>query len=141
MRLGSILGGGIRAALPAAAFAGAPSTIHALVTDGDPLEASLAAGSLFLPEEHRTSRLLVAAGAAHLSISLGWGVVLATVLPRTRPIAEGIVVGLAIAALDLGLIGSRIPRIKALRVAPQVADHIAFGVVASLVLSRIGPRP
>jgi hypothetical protein len=35
----------------------------------------------------------------------------------------------AIAALDLGFIGRRLPAIRWLAIAPQVADHLAFGMV------------
>ena len=66
---------------------------------------------------------------AHAGISLGWGAVLGATLPRRHTIAAGAVAGLAIAALDLGLVGRRIPEIAALPLAPQVLDHLAFGAV------------
>jgi hypothetical protein len=47
----------------------------------------------------------------------------------------GVCAGAAIAALDLGLIGRRFARIRALPLAPQVADHLAFGAVVGVVLS------
>jgi hypothetical protein len=43
--------------------------------------------------------------------------------------------GLAIAALDLGVIGRRVPAIRRLPLAPQLADHALFGAVVG-VLSR-----
>lgn len=130
----------MRAAIPAALFSGIPSTAHAVLTRSDPLEASLAAGSILLPREQQTIPLLLAAIPVHLALSFGWSVVLAASLPRKRPIAEGIGAGLAIAALDLGVVGSHYPRVQALRLLPQVSDHLAFGVIASLALSRRGPR-
>jgi hypothetical protein len=45
------------------------------------------------------------------------------------------VAGLAIAALDLGLVGRHRPLIRALPLLPQVADHVAFGAVAGTVLA------
>jgi hypothetical protein len=51
--------------------------------------------------------------------------------------------GAAIAALDLGLLahgalGRRWPLIRALPIGPHVADHLAFGAVAGVVLARRG---
>ena len=74
-------------------------------------------------------------GVAHVLITLFWTGVLATVLPKRRPVAEGLVAGAAIAALDLGVVGRRFPDIGALDAGPQVLDHLAFGVVAAVVLS------
>lgn len=55
---------------------------------------------------------------------------------RKKPVAEGVVAGTLIAALDLGIVGPRFPRVRALDMPPQVADHIAFGIVVALVLAR-----
>ncbi|MEY2568381.1 MAG: hypothetical protein QOE35_2910 [Actinomycetota bacterium] len=72
---------------------------------------------------------------AHVLITLFWTAVLAVVLPKRHPVMEGAAAGAAIAALDLGVIGPRFPEIGALDAGPQVLDHVAFGVVASIVLS------
>lgn len=127
---------GLRAALPAAIFSGVPSTIYALLSQRDPLEAALAAGSIVLPHEQRRLRLLLAAVPVHLALSIGWAVVLVKTLPRRNLIREGALAGLAIAAIDLGVIGRPYPRIRALPLLPQIADHVAFGVIASVALSR-----
>jgi hypothetical protein len=66
----------MRAGLVAAALSGAPSTVHALATGRDPLEAALAAGSILLPRETRRLRLLAAAVPVHVAVSLGWAFVL-----------------------------------------------------------------
>jgi hypothetical protein len=124
----------IRAAAIAGVVSGAPSTVHALLSGGDPLEASLAAGTLLLPGETRRGRLILAAAAAHAGLCLGWTGILAVVLPRRRAIPAGAAAGLAIAGLDLGIVGRRFPRIRALPVVPQVADHVAFGVTVAAVL-------
>jgi hypothetical protein len=41
----------------------------------------------------------------------------------------GVLGGLAIAAVDLGVIGRRRPAIRALPLLPQLADHALFGAV------------
>ena len=119
----------------AAVLSGAPSTVHALLTGRSPLEASLAAGTLLLPREERAARLLAAAAVAHSGLSLGWAVVLAAILPRRRTAPAAVAAGLAIAALDLGVVGRRFPRIRALALAPQVLDHVAYGATVGAVLS------
>lgn len=68
-------------------------------------------------------------------ITVFWTGVLAAVLPKRRPVVEGLAAGAAIAALDLGVVGRRFPDIGALDAGPQVLDHLAFGVVAAVVLS------
>ena len=127
---------GVAAGAVAAVLSGAPSTLHALATGRDPLEASLAAGTLLLGRERRPARLLVAAAVAHVALSLGWAVVLAVVLPRRRTVAAAAAAGLAIAALDLGVVGRRYPRIRALPLVPQVLDHVAYAVTVGVVLQH-----
>ena len=133
------LGRTIRAGLAAAALSGAPSTIHAFSTGRDPLEATYAAGSLLLPDERRRTRLFAAAIPVHLTISLGWAVVLSAILPRRRTALAGAAAGLAIAAIDLGVVGRRFPRLRSLPMGPQIADHIAYGVIVAAVLERSEP--
>ena len=120
----------------AAVVSGAPSTAHALLTGDDPWAATLAAGSLLLPRETRRGRLVLAAAAAHGALSLGWAVVLDAALPRRHPLLTGALAGLGIAALDLGVIARRLPRIRALPLTPQIADHVAYGVVVAAVLAH-----
>ena len=120
----------------AAVVSGAPSTAYALVRGRDPLEATLAVGSILLPREPRRSPLLAAAVPVHVGVSLGWALALAAVLPRRRTALAGAAAGLAIAALDLGVLGRRFPRINALPLAPQLADHVAYGTTVGWVLSR-----
>jgi hypothetical protein len=134
--------------------AGLPSTAHALATRRSPIEATVAAGSLLLPDERRPVVLMAAALPVHATLSLGWAGVLAVTLPGTpsggpdgtwpgRPtgrrfatVAAGAVAGLAIAAVDLGVVGRRFPRIRALPLLPQVADHVAYGLAVGWVLAR-----
>ena len=120
----------------AAVLSGLPSTVYALAGPGDPLNPATAAGSLLLPRETRVGRLLLAAVPVHVGISLGWAIALARLLPERRTVLAGACAGLAIAGLDLGVVGRRVPRIRELAVAPQVADHLAFGVVVGAVVAR-----
>lgn len=139
LRVGAVAG--LLAGLPS----GLPSTVHALVTAGDPLRSTRAAGALLLGSDARSWRLVVAALPVHLTISGGWGMVLGASLPR-RPrsaaIVSGALAGLAIAALDLGTVGRRNRAVRALPLWPQVADHVAYGVLAAWLISRRpGPAP
>ena len=127
---------GVAAGAFAAVVSGAPSTLYALATGRDPLEATVAAGSLLLPRERRRGRLILAAAPVHGAISLGWALVLARIL-RARPsVVAGMGAGLAIALVDLGVLGRRFPRIRALPGPPQVADHLAYGATVAAVLRR-----
>jgi hypothetical protein len=124
----------LRAAAWAAALSGTPSTVHALATGRDPLAAVLAAGAIVLPGETSRVRLAAAAVPVHLALSLGWTLVLDRAGVRTA--RGGVLAGLAIAALDLGIAAHAFPRVRALPVGPQLADHAAFGVIAGRLLAR-----
>jgi hypothetical protein len=126
---------GLVAGAAAAVLSGAPSTLEALRSGGSPMEATLAAGTLLLPRERRPVRLALAAVPLHLTLSLGWALVLAALLPRGHTLAWGAAAGLGIAALDLGLVAPHYPRLRALRMGPQVVDHIAYGATVGAVLA------
>ena len=72
----------------------------------------------------------------HVTLSLGWALALAVALPEKRTTELGALAGLGIAALDLGAIGRRYPRIRALPLLPQIADHLAYGATAGAVIGR-----
>ncbi len=134
---------GLVAGSVGAVLGGVPSTVHALVSGTDPLEASLAAGSILLPHEDRPSRLLPAAFVAHGSISLFWALLLAATLPRhavSSGVASGAAAGLGIAALDLGVVGRRISRVRRLQTWPQLVDHVLYGAAVGGVLAFRGPH-
>jgi len=118
----------------AAVLSGAPSTVHAFVTGRDPLAATKAAGSILLPGATRSLPLLLAAVPVHLSLSLGWAVILERL--GARGAARGAAAGLAIAAFDLGVIGRHFPRVRALSLGPQLLDHLAYGAVVGAVLGQ-----
>ena|GEM_PF-4914446 len=136
---------GLAAGAVAGVLSGLPSTLHALGTGRDPLAAARAAGNLLLPADAGRAALLAAGALAHVVLSLGWGTVLAVAVRRTSlpPVPLGLAAGAAIAAVDLGLVargrpGRRLTLIRDLPLAPQVADHLAFGAVAGAVLARRG---
>jgi hypothetical protein len=115
-------------------LSGAPSTLHALATGRDPLGATVAAGSILLPGETRRGRLLAAAVPVHFALSLGWA--LALDRAGVRSARRGALAGLTIGVVDLSLAARVLPRIRALPVIPQLADHAAYGAVAGHVLGR-----
>ena len=129
---------GLRAGAVAGVLSGAPSTVHAVATGRSPFDALRAAGTLLVPGDRPPAALSAAGALAHGAISLGWGVVLAAVLPRRHSVGWGALAGLAIAGLDLGVLARRWPRIRALPTAPQVADHLAYGALVGAVVSRAG---
>jgi hypothetical protein len=124
----------VAAGLAGAAFSAVPSTAYSLIHGDDMLDGGRAAGAVLLPRERSTARLLAAGAVVHLAISLGWATVLAHTLPRGHEPAAGIAAGLAIAALDLGVIGRRIPAIRDLPQGRQWADHAAYGLAVGVVL-------
>ena len=133
---GSALADGIAAGAVAAVVSGAPSTAYAFAAGRDPLEATLAAGKLLRPHETKRARLVTAAVPVHLTLSLGWALVLSRVLPRRHSTAWGAAAGAAIAAVDLGVVGRRVPAIRALPTAPQVADHVLYGATVGWVMAK-----
>jgi hypothetical protein len=124
----------VKAALIGAAASGLPSTLVTLARRESLLDGARAAGAIVLPRETRTPVLLAAAVPVHLGLSLGWAVVIAR-LPRQGAIF-GALAGLVIAALDLGVIGRRIPAIRALPQGRQWADHVAFGLAVDWALAN-----
>src|SRR4051794_1113267 len=124
----------LAAGLVAAVVSGVPSTAWAVAHRRDVLTAARAAGTLVLPNERRTVPLLLTAVPVHAALSLGWAGALARILPRERELLSGAAAGLAIAALDLGIIGRRVGAIRALEQLPQWLDHVAYGLAVGAVL-------
>jgi hypothetical protein len=123
----------VAAGLAGAALSGVPSTVVTLARGEDLLDGIRAAGAIVLPRETRTPVLVAAAVPVHLALSLGWAAVLDAA--DAGPVS-GLALGLVIAALDLELIGRRIPAIRALPQARQWADHAAYGLVVGQWLRR-----
>lgn len=130
----------VAAALVAGTLSGVPSTVHALVTGRPLLAATRAAGNLVLPADAPAGRLVAAGAAVHAVLSFGWAAVLVRVLPRRHPLVWGAVAGATIAAVDLGTVGRRRRLLAALPVAPQVADHVVFGLLVGAVVARSAAR-
>ena len=124
----------LEAGLVAAVASGVPSTVWTLLEGEDVLDGARAAGAIVLPRERRTPVLIAAAVPVHLAVSLGWALLLGRLLPHRAEPLLGAAAGLAIAALDLGVIGRRIPAIRALPQGRQWADHLAYGVAVGAVL-------
>jgi hypothetical protein len=122
------------AGLAGAVVSGFPSTLWTLAEHDDPWAGARALGLIVLPNERRTLVLLAAGAPVHLALSLGWAAVLAAVLPARAEPAGGLAGGLAIAALDLGVMGRLFPTIRALPQGRQWADHAAFGLTVGVVL-------
>jgi hypothetical protein len=119
--------------LAAGAVAGVVSGIPSTALTRRPIQTTRAAGTLL------GAPTIPRGVAAHTAISLGWGVVLAACLPRRPSTLAGIGAGLAIAALDLGLVARRFPAMRALGAGPQVADHVAYGITVAWWLRRSQP--
>ena len=124
------------AAAVGATLSGLPSTVYAIAKGRPILEATEAAGSILLPEEASTARLVVSAAVVHTGLSTFWAGVIAGVLPERAPRTFGALLGLTIGVLDLVVVGRRWPRIRALPSLPQLADHVAFGALVGHVLAR-----
>jgi hypothetical protein len=124
----------ITAGLAGAALSGVPSTVITLAKGEDVLDGARAAGAILLPRATRTPVLLAAAVPVHLALSLGWAAAIAA-LPR-RNALTGLAAAMVIAAIDLELIGRRIPAIRALPQGRQWADHAAYGLTVGAVLGR-----
>jgi hypothetical protein len=96
---------------------------------------------VLFPGERRAAVLVPAAAALHSALSLGWAAVLAATLPDRRmtlPSAVGVAcaVGTGIAIIDLGILGRHYPRVVALPIFPQVADHMAYALGVCLTLRQ-----
>ena len=125
----------VKATAAGGALSGAPSTLLALARRDDVLGPSIAAGTLVPGRRDRPG--LLAGLAAHTAVSAVWAPLVAKAVGHRRhPVLAGAVAGLAIAALDLGIIAKRYPAVAALPQGPQWADHVAFGAVVGWVAAH-----
>src|SRR4030095_7942218 len=127
-------GDALAAGLISAATGGIPSTMWALLTGSDPLEATRAAGAMLVDSRSADPILFAAAGRVPLAISVFWAALLAGLLPRRRTVVCAVAAAAAIAVLDLRVIGRFFPEIHALTFGPQLADHLAWGTTVGAVL-------
>lgn len=117
-----------RAWLMATIFSGAPSTLWALFTGTDPLEATRAAGAMVVPIDTPLPALLAAAALVHLTVSTFWTFVFARWLPIRHTALWSIGASAGVALLDLRIIAPLLfPAVAALPFWPQFADHLMWG--------------
>jgi hypothetical protein len=129
----------MQATAAAALLSGAPSTLDALRRQRD-LRASVsyvrdatrAAGTLLPPGRPG----LLRGAIVHVGISFVCGEGLARTLPDAHAVLWGAGAGLVVGLINVGVIGRHYPAIRQLQLAPQLADHVAFGVVFALVVDR-----
>ncbi len=122
--------------LAATIFSGLPSTVYALVTGDDPLEATRAAGAMLIPAGSPLPQLLAAAAIAHSAVSFFWALILALTLPLRRTLLWAIAAAALIALLDLGVIAPRLfPEVARLAFWPQFADHLVWGACVGATLA------
>jgi hypothetical protein len=129
----------IEATAAAALLSGAPSTLDAFRRQRQlrpvvtyVLDATRAAGTVLPPGRPG----IVRGALVHLTISVVCGEALARTLPETHSARWGAAAGLAVGLINVGVIGRHYPAIKALALLPQLADHVAFGIVFALVADR-----
>lgn len=116
-------------------LSGLPSTAWALITGGDVLEPTRAAGSMLLPGETSSARLVAAATIVHPAVSALWSVILWRLLPRRAALEWALLAAVLIALLDLELIAPAFfPRVAALDFWPQLADHLMWGASFAVAL-------
>src|SRR3954468_3585216 len=117
-----------------AVLSGVPSTTVTVLRGESLVDGATAAGSILLPAERRTLPLVAAAVPVHLALSLGWAAVMSALLPRRATVPAAVAGALAIAALDLEVVGRAFPRIRALPQGRQWADHVAYGLAVGVVV-------
>lgn len=114
----------------ASVLGGIPSTVYALLTGGDPLEATRAAGAMVGRPDS-----IIAAAAVHLAVSAFWSIVLWLALPRRRTMLWALLASAAIAVLSLRIVAPFFfPDVAALAFWPQFADHLMWGACFALGL-------
>lgn len=130
----------MRATALAATFSGAPSILVRAASSEWRLvptlryvaEATRAAGTIAPPGRPSVARGVL----VHTGVSLVYGRLLAWTLPERRTMVWGGTAGLALGVINIAVLGRRYPAIAALPVAPQIADHVAFGAILGALLDR-----
>jgi hypothetical protein len=129
----------LQATAVAALLSAGPSSLDALRRErdiaavaGQMMSATRAAGTLIPPGRPGLMRGAV----VHLAASVTCGELLARTLPQPYTVGWGAGAGLLIGVVNVGLIGRRFPAIRALALGPQLADHVAFGMLFAMVVDR-----
>ena len=130
----------VAAWLVATVFSGAPSTLHALATGGDPWEATFAAGRMLVASGSALT-LFTAAVVVHPLVSAFWAAVAAMVLPARHTTLAATLFAAAVGLLDLRLIAPHwFPEVAALAFWPQMADHLMWGACLGGTLQVLARR-
>ena len=120
----------------AALLSGIPSTLYALVTGGDPMQATRAAGAMLIASTSGDAALFAAAAVVHLAVTIFWATVLSLLLPPRHVIAASVAALALVAVIDLRVIARiAFPEVYALPFWPQFADHLAWGASFGLALA------
>jgi hypothetical protein len=121
--------------LVATLLSGLPSTTHALLTGGDPFEATRAAGAMLISASASPLALFAAAAIVHSVVSLLWTVLFGLFLPERHVLPWALMGSSLVAWLDLQLIAPLFfPSVAALPFWPQFADHLMWGLCLGTVL-------
>jgi hypothetical protein len=131
--------GVMEATLCAATFSGLPSTLHAFIK-----QRSLRSAAVYVYDTTRAVGTLIPPGrpgfgrgvVVHVAISMLCGETLAWTLPHDHSAEWGAAAGFVIGVINVGVIGRWFPAIRALPLAPQIADNVMFGTVFAVVLDR-----
>ena len=116
-------------------FSGLPSTVWALLTGSDPLEATWAAGAMLMPMGAGPRLLFASAALVHLTVSLLWALIFWALLPQRHVVLWSVVGSAVVAIVDLRLIAPLMfQSIVALEFWPQFADHLMWGTCLGIVL-------
>lgn len=114
--------------LAATLLSGVPSTLYALLTGSDALEATRAAGAMI-----NRPGSIAAAALVHSLVSLFWATVLWLLLPYRHSALWALLASMGIALLDLRIIAPAFfPEVAALAFWPQFADHLMWGACIGL---------
>ncbi|MDB5811943.1 MAG: hypothetical protein JWN94_4065 [Betaproteobacteria bacterium] len=116
-------------------FSGVPSTLFFIITGVDLWPPIQAVGEMVLPSSSEPSQIFIAAALVHGTVSVFWTLVVARILPVKHAPAYAIAASALIAVIDLRVIAPVFfPAVAALSFWPQVADHLAWGLLLGVTL-------
>jgi hypothetical protein len=87
--------------IAATLLSGLPSTLYALFSGGEVLEATRAAGAMLIPARSSLLQLFAAAAFVQGTVSFFWVLILALVLPRRRVFLWAVIASALIGLLHL----------------------------------------
>lgn len=134
------------AAVPAGLLSVLPSTVWAFAFGGHVWrvkEALLTPGALFIGRDAWIGTQIFTTIVVHGGLSLFWSGVLCALLPKRRPVINGMGAAFSIAVLDLLVIAQSFPAVHSLVFLhrsldsfwPWLADHLVFGAVVGAVVA------